>query len=197
MLSDYQGVRLNIRDGDIAGFRNGGVVELAGCWTHIAMCLWVKQTLMLAECREWHGGRMVTLSSQVTRCPGRIDIFQPSCERNVAAYAAELVARQAGHDYGWGSIRIAALKRLFFLGRRTRMACRDTTPSKWSDPKHCSQTVVWAFRKTAKRAGSDYFPCEGMADKCVEPTPLVESVDSRGVGHFRLVFEGLKHMSAA
>jgi hypothetical protein len=196
MPTPYQSARLLIRDGDVCAMANGGIVGLVGHWTHVGVAIWLKNVLMLAEVREWHGGRLVTLSSQVTRYPGKISVFRPACERNVARYAAELVARKAGADYGWRSIQTAIVKRLLFGGRKARWACRDTTPSKFGAKMHCSQTLAWAFRQSAKDAGSLYFPCEGVSDKCVEPTPLIESVDSRGVLHFELAFEGLTHRSA-
>jgi hypothetical protein len=192
MPTPYQDFRLLIRDGDVAAFRRDTWAK----YTHIGLCVWFKQVLMLAEVREFYGGRIVTLSSEVARVPGIIDIYRPNCERNVARLAAEYMVRQAGHRYGWGSVWTAIRKRLLLSGRSTRWSCRDTTPTRWSDLKHCSQTGAWVFRKSAKVLGSLYFPCEGVSDKCVEPTPLIESVDSRGVRHFELAFEGLMHRSA-
>lgn len=188
----YEACRLEIRDGDLLAFRNGGLLGLVGRWTHIAMALWVKQTLCLAECREWYGGRMVTLSSQVTRYPGRIDVFRPQCSHRLASYAAEVMARQAGHDYGWANIKWAALRHIF-----SHPVSRDTTPSKWQEPKICSQAACWSYRHASKLRQELFDPCEGVNDKCVEPTPLVESVDSGGRRHFKLFAEGLVHRSAA
>ena len=194
MPTVYQSIRDDVRDGDVALFRGGGLIARIsdGPYTHAATCLWVRDTLLLAEYREWHGGRIVTLSSQITKYPGAIDLYRPTCNRPLARYAAELMARQAGHEYGWRNIKLAALRRLVLFRFLTgwKPQCRDTTPSKWSEPKICSQAVVWSLRKSAKHYGSSWFPCEGLSDKCIEPQTIADDM-----GHFRLWVSGLTHAS--
>ncbi len=185
-LTLYRTARPTIRNGDVLLLRNPSspiAVLGRGLYSHASVAFWhgalhsQERVLMLAEFRELVGGRIVTLSSQVRRYPGRLDVFRPKCTPHLASFAAEIMVRQAGHAYGWGSI--VACGALHAPG--VRWAARrwwnaaDTRLSGWSDCKHCSQAVTWAYRKAARTARSNFELAPGLADWAVEPTHLEHS----------------------
>lgn len=210
----YEHVRDQIYTGDVAGLRNHGPIEATSQspWTHFGVCVHALDTLWLAEVREFKGGRLVTLSSQVKGYPGQWDIFRPTCPPHVARTAAQLIARQAGHPYGWQSVARAFLLRLNLCRAAVRVAvdaCEwsqadtpqklleldrwlnpdtsDTSkPSDWDEPKHCSQTVAWGFRLAAR----DFSPFDWdlvphKHDRYIEPADLGHSAA------LQLKFQGL------
>lgn len=191
----YTRVRLLIQDGDNAMLRNGGLIDRLsdGPYTHVGKCLWLRdetgkrKVLMIAELREGRGGQMLTLSSQVARFPGRIDIFRPLCSPDAAALSAEYVARMAGHDYGWGSIRLACFKRLTLLRLVTGLKFHTpgTDLSPWKEPKHCSQAVCWGERAAARKFKEDWEPTE-KNDRDCEPNDLDNT-------EHKMLFQGLVH----
>lgn len=194
-MTSYEAIRDQIRDGDFALMRNGGIISrLSGKWTHAAPCVWLRDrdgnpdTLMLAESREWFGGRLVTLSSQVTKYAGNIDIFRPDCDEDIAHLAAVYAAKQAGHPYGWGSILIAALNRLVLvrLLGLWRPETSDMRLSSWNTPKMCSQLLVWSFRKAAKSLGCKFDLLPFVNDAYAEPSMLPS-------GRCHLLYTGLVH----
>ena len=58
-------------------FRRRGLIAIAGRGehSHAAKAAWWGDDLFCLEVREWHGGRAVTLESQVAKFPGRIDVY--------------------------------------------------------------------------------------------------------------------------
>ncbi len=193
MTTRYQHIRGLVRDGDNAMFRNGGAQQIeAGpnTYTHIGKCIWLRgeqgheDTLMIAEQREFRGGRIVTLSSQIDKYPGKIDIWRPNCGARIARKSALLVARQAGHEYGWGSVWRAIVMK-FSLLRLLFGYMPDTTDeslSSWDELKHCSQTVCWAERLAGKKDGYD--PAPRIGDKWCLPNDLANASHT-------LMWEGL------
>lgn len=191
----YRRIRHLIKDGDNAMLRNGGLVARLsdGDYTHVGKCLWLRDphgnptVLMIAELREGRGGQILTLSSQVTRFPGKIDIFRPLCSPAAAAYSAEFVAKMAGHDYGWSNIRLACFKRLTLLRLVTGMKFHTpgTELSKWGEPKHCSQAVCWGERAAARRLAEDWEPTT-KHDRDCEPNDLDNTEHKK-------FFQGLTH----
>lgn len=192
----YSDVRRLIRDGDNAMFRNGGAIAATqvGDYTHVGKFRWLRDTrgkatvLMIAECREFFGGRIVTASSQIKKYPGRIDVYRPKCSQGCAAESADIVCRQAGHQYGWRSVLLALwlrcnllrlIARLFGFGK---LDTTDMTPSQWGAPKHCSQTVGWAERISGKVEGFD--PCPKVGDRFIQPIDLAR-------GYHSILWEGL------
>jgi hypothetical protein len=193
----YADVRRLIRDGDNALFRNGGAIAATqvGDYTHVGKFRWLRDTrgkatvLMIGECREFFGGRIVTASSQIRKYPGRIDVYRPKCSQECAAKSADLVCRQAGHQYGWRSVLLALwlrcnllrlIARLFGAGK---IDTSDTTLSTWDDSKHCSQTVGWAERIAGK--GEDFDPCPKVGDRFIQPIDLAR-------GYHSILWEGLE-----
>lgn len=190
----YPSVRPHIKAGDVALFRCGGIVARFSDReeTHAAKVVIAYETIMLAEFREWHGARLVTLSSQITKHPGRIDIYRPTCNVLVRETSAKWAVRQAGHDYGYQNIWLGIKRRSNVAKLLGYKPSRDMTPAKWSAPKICSQAVVWTDRRAAKEWGVDWYPCDGIPDKLVEPQHIAQDRHS-----YELLFEGLTHERAA
>jgi hypothetical protein len=173
----YPAVRNEIPDGAI-------LLRQAGPWlssrmigwstgtpySHAAMAGWWGDVLLCLETLQFHGGRAVTLSSQVRRYPGRWDVyevFQPHKERSwtvaSAGYfnqwqAIQEMVRGTGEPYGWGSLFVAAVRRVL------RMPLTDDKLNgSWPI---CSQLVSRACRA----GGRD--PRPGAADCVTEPGHL-------------------------
>src|SRR5260221_14371473 len=74
----YRDARRQVRDSDLLLFRRRGLISIAGRGdhSHAAKAAWWGTDLFCLEIREWHGGRAVTLSSQVRRFPGQIDLYR-------------------------------------------------------------------------------------------------------------------------
>ncbi len=186
----YRECRLDIRDGDDALFRNGGLIAATGQgpWTHAAKCFWFGNTLLLAEVREWYGGRCVTLSSQVKKYPGRIDIFRPKCRADTAKFSAELLCRLAGHEYGWANIWRLGFSRLPLLRLLSgwRPKTWDMKPTPFGEPMICSQAVIWCERAAGQTdSPTKFLPCPHKGDRWVTPDDIGFS------GDHELKFEGL------
>lgn len=172
----YDAIRRQIRDGDVGLLRNGGVIaRISGKQTHAFKCKWNRDThgapssLMVAESREWVGCRMIALRQIVADYPGRVDIYRPTCSAEVAWTSAELVARQAGHKYGWGTIGRLTLEHM--IGARLLFGPtldeNDKLQSGWYTSKVCSQIIANADRMAGKPNNWDPFP--GVPDCRVEP----------------------------
>ena len=156
------------------------------------MALWRGDVLAMAESRELHGFRVVTLRSQVRQNAGVIDVFRPACEGTVASRAADWMFRQAGENYGYESLakdvsQHFLLVRYFLklIGRAPRPAT-DREPGFW-DHKYCSEAVCWSYRRAVREyelAGS-WDPCPRLASQYVEPNDLAHS------DAFSLQFTGL------
>lgn len=170
-LYDY--VHSVARDGDNALFACDGLVGRTGYaeWSHVGKLYWYRRTLMLAECREFVGGRTVTLLSQVQEYPGQIDIVRPRCSAEVAAEGAEMVVRQAGHPYGWGRIYWLGLMRLagFRALTRWRADVHDQSWPSWDELKVCSETVIFGERLGAYNLNDDFYPIPELGTRWVLP----------------------------
>jgi hypothetical protein len=182
-MTSYRSVRAKIHTGDLLLYRRPESLiarETEGEYSHAAMALWHKCVLAVAESREWVGARVVTLSSQVERYDGVIDVFRPRMAEANAQAAAEVMFRQAGHDYGYlqilrASLMHCGLLRLLGVGPRADQVPEPT----FDEPKFCSCQVIWSYRQ----AGFD--PCPGLASPLVEPNHLRHS------SAFNLLYEGL------
>lgn len=184
----YQYARPHICDGDLLLFRGNGLIPWAseGPYSHAAIALWRGRVLALAEAREWIGARVVTLSSQVRKHPGRIDVFRPLCGLAIRERAADLAFRQAGHAYGYAAVAWASLLRLPIL---RAIAERFTAPldpvgepdALWHESKFCSQLFLWCYR----RASSTFDPVPNLADRYCTPNHLSHS------SSFAPMFRGL------
>jgi len=127
---------------------------------------------MCAEVREWYGGRLVTLASQVAQYPGRIDLFETNPDsrwRFDRRLAVDAMQQQAGCRYGWGhifatSLLYVPLARLLF---RPDFNATDTENA-W--PPYCSEAVSHALAV----GGVDPIPL--LADRWTAPSDLARSL---------------------
>jgi hypothetical protein len=198
----YHAIRSRIEDGDLLLFRRpeSPIARWGrGEVSHAATAAWRhgnQSTLLLAESREFAGGRLVTLSSQVRAYPGRIDLYRPTngCPRGVRERAASIACNWAGKPYGWTNVAQATLMhtpilRFLYEGWTSqRLNPTDTRLSNWDEPKHCSQLVTWAYRRAQWEMAMqlvDWDPCPNLSDRFVEPTDLARSAA------FRLIAKGL------
>jgi len=170
----YQQVRGRIADGDLLLYRRRGLISIAGRGTHshAAKAAWWDGDLFCLEIRELVGGRAVTLSSQVRRRPGRIDVYQTNPARRWSHYdaagAVRFMRRLTGCDYGWMNLLAAGLLHLPWL----RLCVRANTDDRAVDrrPPFCSQAVAMA-----DRIGGGVDPVNHLADRLTEPADLARS----------------------
>lgn len=182
----YNSIRHNVWIGDLLLFRRKSVISWAseGPYSHAALATWYGDTLLCVESREWHGVRLVTLSSQVRNHPGCIDVYRPHLSQAPAREATELAVRQTGHVYNYRGILWASILRMPVLRWALEKCGVMIDPnvnlnSSWSAPKFCSQLCTWAYRKVG------FDPCPGLSDAFVTPNHLGHS------SGFSLVAEGL------
>ena len=125
---------------------------------------------MCAETVQWHGGRAVTLSSQVHLYPGRIEVREPNVLGASKGYDAmrtcEYMIRLAGQRYGWWAILKTALIHLPLL----RLFFRPNT----DDSANGSMPFCSGARAQADRFGG-YDPVRGLSDGATEPGDLARS----------------------
>lgn len=163
-----------VRDGDLLLFRRRGLISIAGRGehSHAAKAAWWQSDLFCLEVREWHGGRAVTLASQVRRFPGRIDVFQANPAERWPEYdraAATRVMRQwAGCAYGYAGVAAAALLHLPFVRLLAKPDLCDGEPS--GRPPFCSQACA-----VADRTGGGVDPVPHLADRLTLPADLARS----------------------
>jgi hypothetical protein len=170
----YAKARWSIRDGDLLLFRRRGLISIAGRGTHshAAKAGWWADDLFCLEVREWHGGRAVTLASQVACNPGRIDVYRTNPDNRWPEYdrarANRWMRRLAGCDYGYRAVLAAAMLHLPFV----RMAVRANTEDHAIDrrPPFCSQACAMA-----DRLGGGVDPVPHLADRLTEPADLARS----------------------
>lgn len=120
-------VKDELGDAWLLQFRGQGFVSWLikfgsnGPWSHSGMVIRdVRGHLMCGEVREFKGGRLVTLKSQVEKFPGQIDVFEPNfnggwSEKYRPEKAAAFMVGMAGTDYGWYHVWQASLKHLPFV----------------------------------------------------------------------------------
>jgi hypothetical protein len=166
--------RPQIADGDLLLFRRRGLIATAGRGehSHAAKAAWWGHDLFCLEVREWHGGRAVTLESQVAKFPGQIDVYQSNPANRWPEYdrtrATTMMRRLAGCDYGYAAVLAAAMLHLPFI----RMAVRANTEDRAIDhrPPFCSQACAMT-----DRVGGGVDPVPHLADRLTEPADLARS----------------------
>lgn len=178
--------RAQIRDADLLLFRRRGLIAIAGRGehSHAAKAAWWDDELMCLEVREWHGGRAVTLASQVRRYPGRIDVFGanptiakrehvldrdhqrwPGFDRSRSTH---ILRRLAGSDYGYAAVLAAAALHLPVVRLLVRPDTNDAAIDR--RPPFCSQACAMA-----DRLGGGVDPTPHLADRLTEPADLARS----------------------
>lgn len=170
----YADARPQIADSDLLLFRRRGLISIAGrgVHSHAAKAMWWGDDLFCVEVREWHGGRAVTLSSQVAKYPGRVDVYEVNPENRWPEYdldaACRYMRRMSGSGYGyWGIVSVATLH-LPFVRFLTRPNMDDRDLGK--RPPFCSQAC-----SMADRIGGKVDPVRHLADAATEPADLARS----------------------
>ena len=167
-------VASQLRDGDLLLFRRRGLISIAGrgVHSHAAKLAWWDETPFCVEVREWHGGRAVTLASQVARNPGRIDVFRANpggrWPEYDAAASSRYMRRLAGCDYGYASVVTAALLHLPIV--RTFITAEVEDEASDRRPPFCSQACA-----VADRLAGGVDPVPHLADRLTEPADLARS----------------------
>lgn len=163
-----------ISDGDLLLFRRRGLISIAGRGTHshAAKAAWWEDDLFCLEVREWHGGRAVTLESQVKRFPTRIDVYHTNPSNRWPEYdrtrSTTMMRRLAGCDYGYAGVLTAAMLHLPFIRMAVRAATEDDATRR--RPPFCSQACAMTDRIAG---GVD--PVPHLADRLTEPADLARS----------------------
>jgi len=173
-LVRYGEVREEIQDGDLLLFRRRNLISIAGRGehSHAAKAAWWAGDLFCLEVRELAGGRAVTLSSQVERCPGRIDVYQTNPEGRWPEYdragATRFMRRLAGCQYGWVNLIAVSFLHLPWIRLCIRANTDDRAVSR--RPPFCSQAVAMA-----DRIGGGVDPVRHLTDRLTEPCDLARS----------------------
>jgi hypothetical protein len=173
-LVHYGDARGQIGDGDLLLFRRRGAISIAGrgAHSHAAKAAWWDDVLFCLEIRGWTGGRAVTLSSQVRRLPGRIDVYEVNPDGRWPEYdragASRFMRRLAGCDYGYGGLAGAALLHLPVVRWFVRPDLDDSSVDR--RPPFCSHACVMA-----DRIGGGVDPVPHLADRLTEPADLARS----------------------
>ena len=178
----YENIRHEIWNADLLLFRKrrigllDGLIAVAGrgIHSHAAKAAWWKNDLFCLEVREFHGGRAVSLSSQVKKYPGRIDVFRPNPDNRWPNYdadkAVELMRKLAGCDYGYGNVLLTAMTHFPLIRIFVRPNRNDASPWNPRRPPFCSQAV-----SMADRIGGGVDPVPQLADGFTEPADLARS----------------------
>ena len=170
----YHDARSLIGDGDLLLFRRRNLISIAGRGehSHAAKAAWWNGCLFCLEVREWFGGRAVTLSSQVKRYPGRIDVFETNADDRGPDYdgkfALLVMRRLAGCDYGYRNVLAASLLHLPILRLFVKPNTDDRAETRL--PPFCSEAVA-----RAERSGGNVDPVRHLADRITEPADLARS----------------------
>ncbi len=177
----YDDVRHEIWNADLLLFRKrrigllDGVIAVAGrgIHSHAAKAAWWKNDLFCLEVREFHGGRAVSLSTQVKKYPGRIDVYRPNADNRWPQYdtdkVLEIMRKMAGCDYGYWNVCVTALTHLPLFRIFVRPDRNDDSELDLHYPPFCSQAVA-----TADRIGG-VDPVPQLADRFTEPADLARS----------------------
>lgn len=174
ILVSYPSVRHHIRDSDLLLLRERGPIAIAGRGEHChaAKAAWWGNDLFCLEVRQWFGGRAVTLSSQVARWPGRIDVFQANPDNRWPRYdragAVRFMRRLCGCPYGWAALLGTAVLHLPLVRWFVRPRLGDEACG--TQPPFCSQAC-----SMADRLGGGVDPVEHLPDRLTEPADLARS----------------------
>ncbi len=173
-LARYGEVRSRIADSELLLFRRRSVVSIAGrgLHTHAAKAAWWDEDLFCLEIRQLVGGRAVTLSSQVERHPGRIDVYEVNPDNRWPEYdrkgAVRFMRRLTGCDYGYRGLVTTALLHLPVVRWFVRADLDDRARDR--RPPFCSHACVMADRR-----GGGIDPVPHLADRFTEPADLARS----------------------
>jgi len=181
----------SIETGDILLFRRGGglfdrLLSVAGRspYVHVGMAVWLNNdarpvpsitgsaTLCLVDVLQWHGGRVVTLESEVARYPGQYDLFSISrrFDRDFDRLAASRrMMKYSASRYGWWNVFRVSLRHMAFVRLLFPPLVDDKANGTF--PPFCSQAVAHSCRKYG---GID--PVPNLADRVTEPGDIARSL---------------------
>lgn len=141
-----------------------------GPWSHAGMLIECRGQWVVAEVREWYGGRMRPLAAEVRDSAGQLDVFRFRFPTHDAQ--RERILRQmadfAGRPYSYGQVLAAALKHTYFLGWASPPTLQEAIDRPGA-PLFCSQAVALAF----EAGGFDLVP--NLASRYTEPSDLARS----------------------
>ena len=163
-----------IRHGDLLLWRRRGLISIAGrgFHSHAATAAVWDGDLFCLEMREFHGGRAVSLASQVEKYPGCIDVFEVNPDNREPHYdrtgAVRYMRRLCGKPYGYWNIFWAALTHLPFVRLFTYVPHSDIEASDL--PPHCSEA-----RAASDQFGGGVDPVPHLANRMTEPADLARS----------------------
>lgn len=168
--------RRKIRDGDVLLFRHPDkirtprdflsyLISIGGRseYSHAAMAKWWDDSLMSIG-MDFGGGNVVTLSSQVNRYPGRIDVYHFAGDLEIASAASRKMVRFGGTPYGWISLGRVALVHVPLVRLFIHPNLDDAVTS--NQPPLCSEAICNTYRET----GIDLV--KNLADCSTEPGDL-------------------------
>lgn len=173
-LVPFPTVRREIADADLLLFRRTGLISVAGrgVHSHAAKAAWWGDDLFCLEVREWHGGRAVTLESQVNKFPHRIDVLRANPNQRWPEFdrtrSTLFMRRLAGCDYGYAAVLSAAMLHLPFVRLAVRADFDDSAIDR--RPPFCSHACAMA-----DRLGGGIDPVPHLADRLTEPADLARS----------------------
>ena len=132
----------------------------------------------------------MNLSSQVSKYPGKIDVFRPIAPLVVRDRAAYWSARLTGQPYGYRDILRAVTKRIDFLQALGIVSIdrHDTTLSTWDTPRDCSRHTLWCYRKSAWDTIDKFELLPRTNEELVEPSHLATTPAMELIAH------GLTHV---
>jgi hypothetical protein len=173
-FAPYRDVRRTILDSDLLLFRRRGLISIAGRGehSHAAKAAWWDADLFCLEVREWHGGRAVTLSSQVRKFPACIDVYRANPEGRWPEYdrsgATAFMRRLAGCAYGYAGVLAASLLHLPLVRLIVEPDLCDREANQ--RPPFCSEACA-----TSDRLGGGVDPVAHLADRMTLPADLARS----------------------
>lgn len=176
-LRSYEECRSEIWNADMLVWRrphHAGLIGVGGrsTATHISCVGWWDDALMNIETKEFHGGRVVTLSSQVyANPPGTISVYR-CLDLNDSQREAVLrrAKRRAGQPYGWKALRHQFYWRLPVVHLFMQPNENDDDSTSGAEFFFCSGAYANDFR-----LGSGIDPVPNLADVETEPAELARS----------------------
>jgi hypothetical protein len=166
--------REKIHDGDLLLFRRRCAISVAGRseYSHAAKAAWWGDELMCLEVTSIHGGRAVTLFSQVRQYPGRYDVYQANPRNRWPDYdragAVQFMRRFCGWGYGYAGLIAASFFHLPIVRWFVKPNLDDAAIDR--RPPFCSQACAMA-----DRLGGGVDPVPHLADRQTEPADLARS----------------------
>ena len=164
-----------IRTGYLGLLRRRSLISIVGGgpFTHAMLFGPVAGVKMVGEVREFHGGRLVTLRSQVQKYPGMIDVYRPRLSDAQLREAWRLMVEMSGCSYNYWAIWQAYILHVFGIRVCIKADYNDGCYSEAFDPsspRFCSWAVSTCYRLGAKND-----PVHNLPDKLNEPSHLGQS----------------------